>query len=165
MTAHSRASHLSLLSGKFPSWFIRTEGSGVCPQRAFFFLLGLVVFDLSADVLCSPSCRHSHAEQAESSDRAPASPPPPISEYPFLSALPPCLHDNTEFPTPPPTLPKRDTPEALSSPATSPHFPSPAPSSPSVRSSYQCEDPASTPCHLPLRYELYLSNAVPEPTY
>lgn len=166
MTAHSRAFHLSLLWGKFPTCFIRMEETGVCPQRVFSnYRTWPPCFGLSADVLCSLPCRRSHAEQAESGDRAPASPPAPIVEYPFLSALPPHLHDNTEFPTPPPTPPKRDTPEALPTPPASPHFPPPAPFSPPVPSAYQCEDPASAPCHLPLRYEPYLSDTVPEPTY
>ncbi|XP_078128618.1 uncharacterized protein tacc2 isoform X3 [Sander vitreus] len=96
------------------------------------------------------------AEQAERGDRAPASSPPPTSEYHFLPALPPHLQDTTEFPTPPPTPPERHTSEALPTPPVSPCFPPPpppAPASPPVPPTYQGEDhcPASAPCHPPLR--------------
>ncbi|XP_028460189.1 transforming acidic coiled-coil-containing protein 2 isoform X10 [Perca flavescens] len=95
-------------------------------------------------------------EQAERGDRAPASSPPPTSEYHFLPALPPHLQDTTEFPTPPPTPPDRHTSEALPTPPASPCFPPPpppAPASPPVPPAYQGEDhcPASAPCHPPLR--------------
>ncbi|XP_035848447.1 microtubule-associated protein futsch isoform X5 [Sander lucioperca] len=93
-------------------------------------------------------------EQAERGDRAPASSPPPTSEYHFLPALPPHLQDTTEFPTPPPTPPERHTSEALPAPPVSPCFPPPpAPASPPVPPAYQGEDhcPASAPCHPPLR--------------
>ncbi|XP_027132615.1 transforming acidic coiled-coil-containing protein 2 isoform X3 [Larimichthys crocea] len=100
----------------------------------------------------------SHAEQAERGDRDPSSLPPPTSEYHFLPALPPHLHDTTEFPTPPPTPPGRHTPEAVPTPPASPHLPPPPPPhtalAPSpVPSTNQREDhcPASAPCHPPLR--------------
>lgn len=126
-------------------------------------------FVLSVDVLRSFPYRPSHAEQAERGDRAPSSLPPPTSEYHFLPALPPHLHDTTEFPTPPPTPPGRHTPEAVPTPPASPHLPPPhtalAPSP--VPSTNQREDhcPASAPCHPPLRYELYLTVTVPEPVH
>ncbi|XP_034753328.1 uncharacterized protein tacc2 isoform X5 [Etheostoma cragini] len=95
-------------------------------------------------------------EQAERGDRAPASSPPPTSEYHFLPALPPHLQDTTEFPSPSPTPPERHTTEALPTPPASPIFPPPpppAPASPPVPPAYQGEDhcPASAPCHPPLR--------------
>ncbi|XP_070697743.1 transforming acidic coiled-coil-containing protein 2 isoform X3 [Pempheris klunzingeri] len=96
------------------------------------------------------------AEPAQRGDRAPASPPLPNSEYHFPPALPPHLHDATEFPTPPPTPPERHTPEALPTPPASSHFPPPpppAPAPPPVPSASQGEDhrPAPAPCHPPLR--------------
>ncbi|XP_039995134.1 transforming acidic coiled-coil-containing protein 2 isoform X2 [Xiphias gladius] len=87
--------------------------------------------------------RPSLAVQAERSDRLPASPLPPTSEYHFLPAPRPHLHGSTEFPTPPPTPPERHTPEVLPTPPASPRLPPPppAPASPPAPSAYQCEDP------------------------
>lgn len=161
MTAQ-RVLHLSLLWGKFPSCFMGVEESGACPRRVFQMAgLGFLFSGLSVDVLCSLPCRRSHAEQAESGDRAPASPPPPTTKYHLPSALPAHLHDATEFPTPPPTPPERHTPEAVPTPPASPHFPPPpppppAPASPPAPSAYQCEDPTSAPCRPPVRYDLLL---------
>ncbi|XP_049455528.1 microtubule-associated protein futsch [Epinephelus fuscoguttatus] len=99
------------------------------------------------------------AERAERGDRAPASPPPPASEYHFPPALPPHLQDTTEFPTPPPTPPERHSPDALPTPPASPSFPPPpspphpAPDSPPAPPASQSEDhcPAPAPRHPPLR--------------
>ncbi|XP_078016749.1 uncharacterized protein tacc2 isoform X6 [Epinephelus lanceolatus] len=99
------------------------------------------------------------AERAERGDRAPASPPPPASEYHFLPALPPHLQDTTEFLTPPPTPPERPSPDALPTPPASPSFPPPpspphpAPDSPPAPPASQSEDhcPAPAPRHPPLR--------------
>ncbi|XP_053188536.1 transforming acidic coiled-coil-containing protein 2 isoform X2 [Scomber japonicus] len=97
-------------------------------------------------------------EQAERRDRAPAS--PPTSPRPHLPpALLPHLSDTAEFPTPPPTPPERQAPEALPTPPASPCLPPPpsppppAPASPPAPSVHQSEDPclASAPCHPPLR--------------
>ncbi|KAM7385780.1 hypothetical protein PAMP_001837 [Pampus punctatissimus] len=93
----------------------------------------------------------SPTDQAERGDRAPAF--PTTSPGPHL--LPP-LRDTAEFPTPPPTPPERQTPEALPTPPTSPCLPPPppkAPASPPAPSAPQSEDPcpASAPCHPPPR--------------
>ncbi|XP_042357770.1 titin isoform X2 [Plectropomus leopardus] len=100
-----------------------------------------------------PDSGPSLAERAERGDRAPASPPPPSSEYHIPPALPPPLQDTTEFPTPPPTPPERHAPEALPTPPASPCLPPPpAPASPPAPPSH-CEDrsPAPAPRHPPLR--------------
>ncbi|KAM7408954.1 hypothetical protein PAMA_002601 [Pampus argenteus] len=96
----------------------------------------------------------SPTDQAERGDRAPAF--PTTSPGPHLL---PALHDTAEFPTPPPTPPERQTPEALPTPPTSPCLPPPppppppAPASPPAPSAPQSEDPcpAPAPCHPPPR--------------
>ncbi|XP_029926260.1 transforming acidic coiled-coil-containing protein 2 [Myripristis murdjan] len=84
-------------------------------------------------------------EQAHRGDPAPASAslPPPPSGHHFPPALPPHLQDTTEFPTPPPTPPERQTPEARVTPPASPRPPAPAPASP--------PPPSAAPCHPPAR--------------
>ncbi|XP_047190944.1 uncharacterized protein tacc2 isoform X4 [Scophthalmus maximus] len=93
--------------------------------------------------------RLSLAEQAERSDRPPASPLPPPSENLFPPAPPLHLHDSAEFPTPPPTPPERHTPEVLPTPPASPCLPPPPPPPPAPASSSAC--PASAARHPPLR--------------
>lgn len=132
----------------------------MCPQDFLNRRTWPSSFGLSVDVLCSLPCRPSLTEQAERGDCAPAFPHTSPGPH-FLPALLPHLHDTAEFPTPPPTPPERQTPEALPTPPASPCLPAPpsppppAPASPPAPSTHQSEDPcpASAPCHPPPRYE------------